>query len=172
MRLALTALIIILAVPAAAATAQESCIEQQKALRADAVDSCSGLSYLFNPSGCFIAQKALNAFDSAACLAKEGNAIGKAVPDQRPPVTTTLPPFRSQVAPERAPDVPAPSPVAASPPGPALLPAAVPTTAAPSAPAPAPVADAEPGIAQLKAENARLKAEIERLKAEREEKGR
>ena len=52
---------------ALAAAAPDRCAEQEKALRTRAVEACSGLSYLFNPSGCFIAEKALKAFDAAEC---------------------------------------------------------------------------------------------------------
>ena len=45
----------------------DRCVREEKALRAEVVDSCSGVRYLFNPSGCFAAQKAVKGYDNDRC---------------------------------------------------------------------------------------------------------
>jgi len=70
MRVTSAAIIMALSLPAGTAvagTGYDRCIAEEKALRTDAADRCSGLSYILNPSGCFIAQKALKAFDGDKC---------------------------------------------------------------------------------------------------------
>jgi hypothetical protein len=124
------------------------------------------MSYLFNPSGCFIARKALKAFDVAACRAA-------AAPEQTAPEPPQTTPSAAPEPPEKIPAV--------IPASPKTIPAAVPelpqTTPAAVPPphcdmperAPRGAAVPEPGMAELKAENARLKAEIVRLRAEMEQ---
>jgi hypothetical protein len=145
MRAPLAALILALFLQtgtAGAAAESDRCAAREQALRAEAEKACSGLSYLFNPSGCFIARKALTAFDVAACRAT-------AAPEQ----TSTDPP---QPAPAAVPSLTTP---VAVPPLRSELPEQAPLVAA----------EPEPDMARLKAENARLKAEIERLRAELEQ---
>ena len=57
----------------------DRCVREEKALRAEVVDSCSGLRYLFNPSGCFAARKAVKGYDSDRCK-KIGEAEKVALP--------------------------------------------------------------------------------------------
>lgn len=87
MRVTLAAIIMALSLPAGTASAgtiHDSCIAEEKALRAEASDRCSGLSYLFNPSGCFIAEKALKTFEGKCrpmkTEAEPQQSMGEAVP--------------------------------------------------------------------------------------------
>lgn len=64
---ALITLLSLTAVAATAATDYDQCLAEKKALRAQAVDKCSGLSYLLDPSSCFIAQKALAPYINGRC---------------------------------------------------------------------------------------------------------
>lgn len=57
----------------------DRCVKEEKALRAEVVDSCSGMRYLFNPSGCFAAQKAVKDYDNDRCR-KIGEAESVAAP--------------------------------------------------------------------------------------------
>jgi hypothetical protein len=141
MRITSAAIILALSLAAstaAAAAAPDRCAGQDKALRIKALEACSGLSYLFNPSGCFIARKARKAFDIDGCRAA---AAPEETVIEPPPQTTTaaLPPPRCDM-PERAPH------------GAAL---------------PEPdQAQLKAENARLKAEIVRLRAEVEQLKGE------
>ena len=154
MRVISAAIILAVSLPAGiavAASTPDQCIAQKTALRTAAVEACQGLRYLFNPSGCFIAQKALNAFDVDKCQATA--ATEQTVP----------------VAPQTVPAVVPPQTVTAPAP-PQTVPASVPPPrSAVQENAPHEAAVPETDVAQLKAENARLKVEIVRLKAEMEQ---
>ncbi len=45
----------------------DACLKQQQSLKSKEFSSCSGLQYLFNPSGCFATRKALKEFDEGKC---------------------------------------------------------------------------------------------------------
>ena len=74
---------------AVAETGDDRCSAELKTLRTEAVNRCSGLSYVLNPSGCFIAQKALKAFDVDKCSALRASEKTGAVPQS---VTVAEPP--------------------------------------------------------------------------------
>ena len=136
---------------AKAATTYETCVKEEKILKARETDDCSGLKYLLNPSGCFATRKKVREFASGTCgeIIRAGKLemptapAAPAVPEKKiivPPAT--VPAAKPVIEPER--------PVAAA------------TKAAP-APQISP-----PTLEQLKEENASLKAEIRRLKLENE----
>jgi cytochrome c556 len=138
MRASLAAMILVVSLQAGAAVAAASpdrCAAREQAFRTEAESACSGLSYLFNPSGCFIARKALAAFDVATCRA---NAAPEQMPTGPPePIAAAVPPLRSDLQ-EKAPC---------------------------QAAAPKPdVEQLQAEIARLKAEIARLKGEMEQLR--------
>ena len=85
-----------------AADDYESCIQEEKALQKVEKERCSGLSYLFNPSGCFTAQKALKAFNNGNC--RDVIKSGKPVPATVLPPVPPAPPA-SVPAPPQAPTV-------------------------------------------------------------------
>jgi molecular chaperone GrpE (heat shock protein) len=92
---------------AVAGTAYDRCIAEEKALRTEAADRCSGLSYILNPSGCFIAQKALKAFDCDKCRAIRTSEKTGTEPQS---ITVAVPP-RSDSGHEKAPhEAPEPEP--------------------------------------------------------------
>lgn len=51
----------------------DACLKQEQVLRSKEASQCSGLQYLFNPSGCFVTRKALKEFADGKC-----SKIGKA----------------------------------------------------------------------------------------------
>jgi len=121
-----------------AADDYESCIQEEKALQKEEKARCSGLSYLFNPSGCFTAQKALKEFNNGKC--RDLIKSGKPVP------ATVLPPVP-----------PAP---------PATVPAPLQAPVVEKVPEKVPEPDCDrlkAENARLKGEVERLKGEIERL---------
>ena len=65
--LALVAMVLLPSGSALAGDGYDRCVREEKALRAEVVDSCSGVRYLFNPSGCFAAQKAVKEYDNDRC---------------------------------------------------------------------------------------------------------
>jgi hypothetical protein len=138
MRASSAAMILVLTLQAGAAVAAappDRCGTREQALRTEAESACSGLSYLFNPSGCFIARKALAAFDVETCRA---NAAPEQTPTGPPePIAAAVPPPRSDVQ-EQAP-----------------------REAAPPKPN---VEQLQAEIARLKAEIARLRGEMEQLR--------
>jgi len=141
MRVPSAALILALSLQAGTAVAAatpDRCAAQEKALRTEAEKACSGLSYLFNPSGCFIARKALAAFDVDTCRASAAPAQTLTVQPQAS--AAAVPPPRSDMQ-EKAPHG-----AAVSEPDPAQLKAE---------------------NARLKAEIVRLRAELEQLKVEK-----
>lgn len=83
-----------------AAATPDRCVAQEKALRTEAVEACNGLSYLFNPSGCFTAQKALKAFDGDKCRATVASEQTEPAPPQA--VSVAVPPPRRDLQ-EKAP---------------------------------------------------------------------
>ena len=138
MRVTSAAIILALSLPvgtAVAAATPDRCVAQEEALRTETAKACSGLSYLFNPSGCFIARKARKAFDGDKCrgiVASEQTG-----PETPRTVTAAVPPPRSDMQ-EKAPRE-----------------AAVPEPD---------MAQLKAENARLKAEIVRLKAEMEKLK--------
>ena len=50
-----------------AATGYDTCVQEEKTLQAQEKERCSGLSYIFNPSGCFATRKALKAQQEGKC---------------------------------------------------------------------------------------------------------
>jgi hypothetical protein len=128
---------------AAAGTTHESCLREEKELRAQEKEHCSGFRYLLDPSGCFSTQRALKEYDSGKCR-EIGNA--EKAPAKQPVTAAPAP----APAPEPVPQ-PAPAPLA---------------EAAHPAKAEAPPSGPEQEVSSLKAENVRLRAEIERFKAE------
>lgn len=77
--LATVAMVLLSSGSALAGAGYDRCVREEKALRAEVVDSCSGVRYLFNPSGCFAAQKAVKEYDHDRCK-KVGEAEQVAVP--------------------------------------------------------------------------------------------
>jgi hypothetical protein len=141
MRIPLAATILALSLQAGtaiAAATPDRCVAQEQALRTDAEKACSGLSYLFNPSGCFIARKALDAFDADTC--RSTAAPGQTSTEPPPAVTTSVLPPRSNLQEKVSPGAVVPEPD---------------------------VAQLQAEIARLKAEIARLRAELEQLRGER-----
>jgi len=65
--IAASALVLLLSGNALAGEGYDRCIDEEKALRVEVADRCSGMSYLFNPSACFTAQKALKGYDGDRC---------------------------------------------------------------------------------------------------------
>ena len=57
------------------AAGYDACLQEEKRFRLAETEACSGLSYIFNPSACFIARKELTPYDKGKCRAvaeKEG----------------------------------------------------------------------------------------------------
>ncbi|RII27296.1 MAG: hypothetical protein CXR31_08600 [Geobacter sp.] len=77
--IAIASMVLLSSGSAVAGDGYDRCVREEKALRAEVVDSCSGLRYLFNPSGCFTAQKAVKVYDNDRCR-KIGDAEKVAVP--------------------------------------------------------------------------------------------
>ena len=77
--LALVAMVLLPSGSALAGDGYDRCVREEKVLRAEVVDSCSGVRYLFNPSGCFAAQKAVKGYDNDRCK-KIGEAEKVAAP--------------------------------------------------------------------------------------------
>ena len=99
----------------------EACTKEEKRLRLAEAEQCNGMSYIFNPSACFITRKELAPYDMGKCreiARQEGIAparpepatAGKAAqvtekkPEQLKPAVITLPapPHLAQVAPLEA----------------------------------------------------------------------
>jgi hypothetical protein len=136
------AIILALALPAGTALAAappDRCVAREQALRTEAEKACSGMSYLFNPSGCFIARKAQKAFDIDRCRAADA-APEQAVIEPPQTIPAAVPPVRCDM-PEKA-------------------------THGTAVPEPD-QAQLKAENARLKAEIARLRAEIEQLRGER-----
>lgn len=125
-----------------AASEYDTCVQEEKTLQAQEKERCSGLSYIFNPSGCFAAQKALKAQQGGKC-----RNIIRAGETKAAPITPSAPPT-----------VPAPG---------QTTPAPARTTDA----AEKPGSGTEQECDRLKAENVQLKTEIERLRSEIERLG-
>lgn len=87
-------ILMIITIDASAGTGYDNCLREEKALRSRESGACSGMSYLFNPSGCFATQKDLKDYDKGKCRAiglSEHVVFGKdGVKDV--PVTMTLMP--------------------------------------------------------------------------------
>jgi hypothetical protein len=65
--MAASALSLFLAGNALAGSGYDSCIREEKALKAREVEECSGLSYLLNPSACFATQRILKEYKAGKC---------------------------------------------------------------------------------------------------------
>jgi len=61
------AFLILIPFMACAGTGYEQCIKHEKSLREKEAGNCSGLSLLFNPSGCYSVQKELKEYDNGKC---------------------------------------------------------------------------------------------------------
>jgi len=121
----------------AASPDYEACARQEQTLKTRKHDDCSGLSYLFNPSACYAAQKALKTFESGPC--RQLTPPGAAMPHQ----ASAAPQVLAPVVPPNRP-LPPPQPAA--------------TTAADTE-----TLQAE--NIRLKAENAKLREEIQLIKS-------
>ena len=90
---AVAVLIAVLLLPAyvLAAAEYDACVQEEKTLRAQDKDRCSGLSYLLNPSGCFAVQKAIRAYNNGKCpgIIRAGNIQPAPNPPMSPPAETT-----------------------------------------------------------------------------------
>ena len=71
--LTIGALLLALPVSGLAGSEYDRCIKEEKILKDREAGDCSGLSYLFNPSGCFATRKALREYTPGKC-----RDIGKA----------------------------------------------------------------------------------------------
>jgi hypothetical protein len=126
-----------------AGSAYDSCVKEEKGLKARETDDCNGLKYLLNPSGCFATRKKVKEFAAGQCaeIIRAGKpetvAAPAAAPVLAPAPKTVEPPARTVSQPV------------------AKTESATPQTTA--------------TVEQLKEENARLKAEIGRLKKENEQ---
>lgn len=137
---------------AKAATTYDTCLKEEKILKARETDDCSGLKYLLNPSGCFATRKKVKEFASGTC----GEIIraGKVEAAPEPAVAPTAS-VKSTIIPPAA--------------APAAKPVVAPEKPAAGVIKPAPAPQVSPlTMEQLKEENARLRAEIGRLKMENE----
>jgi len=125
------------------ANAQGDCLKEEEQLRAQEAEQCSGFSYLFNPSACIKARKALDAFKAEQCqLPARGEQ------HQQPAAPAALP---AESAP-RATTATQPAPVTES------------------LPEPVKIADAaivpDSDIDQLRREIVALRAEVQQLRKE------
>lgn len=63
----ISALLLLIAGNAVAGVEYDKCIQEEKALKSEEITDCSGLSYMFNPSGCFATRKKLKEYISGKC---------------------------------------------------------------------------------------------------------
>lgn len=88
----LAAIHALLAVPAAFGNSDHDlCLQEEKRLRSEQADLCSSMGYLFNPSACINARKALIRHENGKCrqaVAGEMDEQGKAV--IKPPAESPL----------------------------------------------------------------------------------
>jgi len=144
-----------LAVSAVAAeSGPDDCLQEEKRLRADEVEKCSGMSYIFNPSACFIARKTLDHYTKGTCT-PIGDGAGAAV-DRLKPVKTVTPTPAAQ-----------PTGVASVLPAEAAVPGHVQVTPVKIVEQPTEMELLRREIAGLKAEFEQLKAEVARMRGEK-----
>lgn len=62
-----TALLMLITGNALAGVEYDKCLKEEQALKKQETSDCGGLSYLFNPSGCFATRKKLNEYVSGKC---------------------------------------------------------------------------------------------------------
>jgi len=65
--LVLSALFLLITGTALAGSGYDNCIKEEKALKAEEVSACGGLSYLLNPSSCFAKRKLLKEYSAGKC---------------------------------------------------------------------------------------------------------
>ena len=136
-----SALFLLLAGNVLAGSEYDKCIREENALKAEESGNCSGFSYIFNPNGCFAAQKALKKYTSTDKCRKIGIVEH---------VDLSAPPVASAAKPGSIDKIGSVSPVDVKKPEHTLP-------------------QQEGTCEQLKEENQRLKAEISRLKTENEQ---
>jgi len=144
--LTVSALLLLLPGTALAGSELDSCIKEEKALKAQEASECSGLRYLLNPSACFATQKALKEYRAGKC-----RQIG----------TAGHVDFNAQAVTPGKNSSSAGSVIPADSAGNAGIVAVKKVETD--------VLQQETTLEQLKEENGRLKAEISRLKAENEQ---
>ena len=153
--LTLSALLLLLSGTALAGSGYDSCIKEEKALKAKEAGECSGLRQLLNPSACYGTQKALKEYKAGKCrqIGTTENVdfnARAAIPEKKSSTSgsagntestgsasTTVSPGNVGIVTEKKIDTDVPQ--------------------------------QETTFEQLKEENARLKTEISRLKAENEQ---
>jgi hypothetical protein len=133
--------IVLLLVPALvmAGSGSDACRQEERRLRAEEADRCSSVGYVFNPSACFNARKALQPYTKGKCL---DLAAAEGVVEEPAPTAGAAP---------AAAVVPVPPPALR------VMPAE------PCDPA-AEVAQLRREVAELRAEVKRLQDEVARLK--------
>lgn len=72
--LSVTFLFLLISANAFGGSEYDKCIKEENALKAQEANDCSGLSYLFNPSGCFATQKLLKKYTATEKCKKIGVA--------------------------------------------------------------------------------------------------
>jgi hypothetical protein len=153
--LTLSALLLLLSGTALAGSGYDSCIKEEKTLKAKEASECSGLRQLFNPSACYGTQKALKEYKAGKCrqigTAENVDFTVRAVTPEKKistsgstsnsgstgSVSTSVSPGNVGIVTEKKVDTDVPQ--------------------------------QETTLEQLNEENARLKTEISRLKAENEQ---
>lgn len=139
---------LLLAGTAMAGSGFEACTKEEIRLRLSEADQCTGMSYIFNPSACFITRKELAPYDMGKCreiARQEGIAPGRPEPAMAGKATEVT---------EKKPEQ--------------LKPAVITLTAPPHSAQVVPLEAAKPTaeIEQLKREVAELKTGLEQLKEE------
>jgi len=126
----------------------EACTKEEKRLRLTEADQCNGMSYIFNPSACFITRKELAPYDRGKC--REA-ARQERIDPARPDAVTDV---KIEQVMEKKPEQ--------------LMPASIPLPEPAHSAQVAPLSAAAPTseIEQLRREVAELKAGLERLKEE------
>jgi len=141
--LIVSAVLLLISGHALAGSSYDECIKNEKAIKAQEADDCSGLKYLFNPSGCFATRKAVKEYAGGKC-----RQIGAAE-------------HVDFTAPKVIPGKKTPSPVSTAP--------VISTTGVSVKKEIREMPQQEYTLEQLKEENVRLKAEISRLNTENEQ---
>jgi hypothetical protein len=147
-------LLIVMSGHALAGSGYDTCIKEEKALKARESAECSGLRYLLNPSACYGTQKALKEYKAGKC-----RQIG---------ITENVDFSTQQAIPEKK------ATAASTPSNEGSISSASKTESVNTVTtkkADPEVQKQEPTLEQLKDENARLKTEVSRLKAELEQLG-
>lgn len=89
-----TALLLPIPGTALAGNSYDDCIKEERALKAKEADDCSGLKYMFNPSGCFATRKVITERTAGKCkkIGMEENvdfSAQKALPAKKGSTTST-----------------------------------------------------------------------------------